>query len=188
MSAGNRFLKACPWLRNYPVIRMIATRRKAYAEVLPLKGRGAECGVLAGENLADLLSGANPSKLWAVDLWDAPLCQRGKVELMAAADKRIEIVTSRADKWLSGLPKAFLDWCYLDTTHWFDDTCLELTAMLHAVRPGGVLGFHDFVIEAPSWRGGVVIPVLMAIAERVVRPIAVTHERFPSIFLERMPD
>ena len=181
-------MRSCPWVRKTPLIRMIATRRKAYSEVLPLNGRGAECGVQAGENLVDLLSGAKPAKCWAVDVWDTQLCQRGRVELMAAADKRLEVVTSRADKWLSSLPKATLDWCYLDTTHWFDDTCSELTAMLHAVRPGGVLGFHDFVIEAPSWRGGVVIPVLMAIAERVVRPIAVTNERFPSIFLERMPD
>ena len=167
-----------------PQIRMYGTRRLAY-ELLPKAAVGCECGVLRGDNALDLLGVTEPRTLYLVDDWSHPHCRRETLELLARHVPALQVVTATAAEWLSAQPEGSLDWCYLDTRHWFEDTCSELPAMLHAVRPGGVLAFHDFVIEPGAWRGGVVIPILTAIAERHMRPSAVTNERFPTIFCEK---
>lgn len=169
-------------LTGMATIAMHRTRDVAYSSTLPKHGIGAELGVLAGRNAASLWSATSPKTMFLVDNWRHASAERGTVELMAKAEPRLKVVTADSVSWLKEQASGSLDWAYLDTTHWYDDTCRELHELLRVVRQGGVIAMHDFVIEPPTWRGGVVIPALVAIAHGAMQPIAVTNERFPTIF------
>lgn len=164
----------------------IDTRRNAYPLILPAGAqRGAELGVMQGENARDLLDARRAKTLWLVDDWSNPHASRKAVENLIADRPEAEIVTADADAWLRSLQAGSLDWAYLDTTHWRENTERELDAMIHAVRPGGIVACHDFCVFH-LWGGGVVLPVLEAITAGRLRPIAITNEVFPSIFCERV--
>lgn len=171
--------------KRVPQILQIQTRRDAYPLLLPPDSIGAELGVMIGENARDLLDAQRTRKLFLVDDWSNPFCNRGTVENLIAGKEGIEIVSSDAARWLESLEAGSLDWAYLDTTHWLENTVRELPAMIHAVKPGGIIATHDFCIHA-LWQGGIVVPFLDAIARGLLAPLAVTLDAFPSLFCRRL--
>lgn len=143
---------------------------------LPKASVGAEVGVAKGEHACDLLRIARPSKLYLVDRWDFPDgCDGARSSLdiakaiVSQADNAsvAEFVVSEGVSWLESLPEGYLDWCYLDTMHTYDDTVRELVAMRHAVRIGGIVAGHDFTLGKvnPLWKAGVARAVIEAIQD-----------------------
>lgn len=168
-----------------PKILQIRTRREAYPLLLPPDSIGAELGVMIGENARDLLDAQKTKQLFLVDDWSNPFCNRGTVENLIAGRGDVSIVTGDAASWLASLDEGALDWAYLDTTHWIENTVRELPAMIHAVKPGGVIATHDFCIN-DAWEGGIVVPFLEAISRGLLAPLAVTLDAFPSLFCRRL--
>lgn len=156
-------------------------------ELFP-KGRvGAEIGVDKGQHAVDLLNITRPSKIYLVDRWDYE-AGLGTQESLAIAKEAVskldnasvaEFVVSRGVPWLVSLPESYLDWCYLDTTHEYEDTVQELAAMRRAVRIGGHVAGHDFTLGgSPDWKAGVARAVIEAIEEGWLRLEGLSDERF----------
>lgn len=137
-------------------------RMKVLREFMNPGDVGAELGVFKGSFLDHLLS-TNPAKLYAVDPW----YRAGPVWKWASADpstlnalvRILETFTEEihsgvliprvelSQEFLRSLPSASLDWVYIDTTHMYDQTVLELDLCRSKVKPGGVVMGDDYVSD-----------------------------------------
>lgn len=154
---------------------------------LPKGAVCAEIGVDKGEHACDLLRITRPSKIYLVDRWDHET-GLGTQQSLAIANEvvsrldnasAVEFVVSQGVPWLTSLPEGHLDWCYLDTTHRYEDTAQELAAMRRAVKVGGYVAGHDFTLGADrDWMGGVVRAVLEAVQDGWLRLEGISDEQF----------
>lgn len=163
------------------------TSRAEAAEILPKGGRGAEVGVDKGDYSVDLMRITRPSKIYLVDRWDyedglgTPSSLIAAKEAVSQLDNAsvAEFVTGLGVPWLNSLDEEHLDWCYLDTTHQYEDTVQELEAMRRAVKIGGYISGHDFTLGGPfDWKAGVVRAVLEAAQEGWFRLEGISDEQF----------
>ena len=155
---------------KYPALRKVDeavdTRicaRKPAVRLLPKGGVGAEIGVFVGHFSPVLLSIAKPDKLYLVDGWGAlwgghfpdwrHYTAHGSLETAAAleavrartnhASDRVEIVESASLDWLGTIPCGHLDWVYLDSSHSYEDTLVELRAIAPKLKTHGVILLDD---------------------------------------------
>ena len=149
-----------------------------YMDLFPQGGVGAECGVASGENAIDLLHMTKPKKFHLVDPWDheKPLGPYGDPRNLFRGDrqlfheygqgyenlirkvfrdeiksKQIEVHRTEAKPWLDSLPENHLDWIYIDTSHFFEETFETLESSIRVLKKGGVLGMHDFNPAFYQW-------------------------------------
>jgi hypothetical protein len=123
---------------------------------LPLRGVGAEIGVYRGMHAKDLLwlhSGID--ELWLVDPYaefagGLPYLPEARV----AAHRTFK--NSGQIRWLEvGSPACAnhlpdLDFCYIDGSHEYEAVRRDIAALWPKIRPGGVLGGHDFFEGFPG--------------------------------------
>lgn len=163
------------------MITNYSNREALYQAVLPRRAVGAELGVGSGANAASLLRAASPRELHLVDHWpeDAAHRQRqAEAERWGAGCDVVRVHHADAVTWLSHLPPRSLDWVYLDTTHWLEDTRRELAAMRGKVTQ--VIAGHDFCHNR-QWQWGVVQAVIEAIQDGWLECIGLTtDEEYPS--------
>ncbi len=122
----------------------------------------AELGVLKGDYSAEILRVCHPRLLYLVDIFDGNVPsadQNGQnYELVDMGtqmpklierfhDKPVELVKARSYDWLISLRPDSLDFCYIDTSHEYKDTILELTNAQYAVKQGGIIAGHDYSHE-----------------------------------------
>jgi hypothetical protein len=139
-SAEGRFRAVRPFLREHAV--------------------AAELGVLKGDFSRAVVRELKPAKLHLVDPWYlqgpewpwaygdrstvhalsgilrdfAPELGRGQVVLNIGYDQDV----------LATMPDAYLDWVYVDTTHEYEHTKLELQLLQKKVKPSGVIAGDDW--------------------------------------------
>ena len=53
-------------------------------------------------------------------------------------------------EWLDRQIAGYLDWLYLDTSHTFEATTMELGAALRVVKSGGFICGHDYSQQTPG--------------------------------------
>jgi len=124
---------------------------------------GAELGVFEGAFSKRIQTAIAPDTFHLVDLFKGRVISGDENgQNIRSADMDIvrrkliqEIPTAQihaADsvQWLLAQPIHSLDWVYLDTSHEYEQTCHELEAARHAVRPGGVIAGHDFSQAFPE--------------------------------------
>lgn len=128
--------------------------------------RGAELGVFTGA-FTDWILALNPSVLYLVDPWyrqgsrwewaaDKPSTLESLVSILQLFSTEINAgivipVVEYSENFLRTLPKGALDWVYIDSTHAYEQTLIELLLACHVVGEDGII-LGDDCNEAPKAR------------------------------------
>lgn len=133
--------------------------RNDLLDTLPKHSLGAELGVFEGTFSDEILRRVQPAMLFLVDLFagmvasgdadganvhNADMCGMYHALRARHAPRDVMVVRANSWVWLKDRPRHSLDWVYIDTDHTYQTTVAELSAALHAVRPGGVIAGHDY--------------------------------------------
>ena len=124
-------------------------------------GRGAEVGVMAGENAKLMLQNIPDLELTLIDPWRR-FSKRTPNKWM---QRRYDDCRLRLQKWrpiymrltsmraVKNFKDGSLDFVYIDGLHDFDNVIMDLIHWVPKVRKGGIVAGHDFIygngIEVP---------------------------------------
>jgi hypothetical protein len=171
------------------MIAEYATRGELMAAIVAPHGVGAEIGVLLGQHAAELIGVCAPRRMWLVDPWEQcdevdPAWGDHRQRVAARLQNRstiVELVQSTGLAWLSEQQAGSLDWCYIDSSHYYEQTRDEIREACRVVRGGGVIAGHDLVVaHAAYWGSGVVRAVIEACQDGLMEMVGVSCEAWPS--------
>ncbi len=154
-----------PVYEKYPILKIVDEpmdhrfhRRRSILNFVPRWGVGAEVGVFAGAFSEFLLQITKPKKFFAIDPWWVAFGERfpnwgeysanGTLETRAGYEAALhrtkrfpqaEVVVAKALDWAATLEPETLDWVYLDSTHQYEPTYAELTALAPKLKRDGIL-------------------------------------------------
>lgn len=124
---------------------------------LPLRGVGAEIGVYRGFHARDMLR-SHPAitTLYCIDGYtsygrECPLLQEAKVDaskLLRKFGSRVQFIYQASPEGVGQLPA--LDFCYIDGDHGYTAVTNDIAATWPKIKPGGLLGGHDFFDAFPE--------------------------------------
>jgi hypothetical protein len=128
-------------------------------------------GVFKGEFTPRLLNGLRPTLMYVVDSWYlrgprwewAPGDQSTVRGLRRVLDRisgalesgQAHIVIADDRDFLARLDDDALDWVYLDSSHKYEQTVLELSLLVIKVKPGGVIAGDDWQPDVTHRHHGV---------------------------------
>jgi hypothetical protein len=114
---------------------------------LPISGIGAEVGVYRGLHARKLLAlHSKIEQLICIDPWlDFEQMTMGKAEkicrmMLSPYQSRVKICKGTLDDVT--LPP--LDFCYIDALHTYEAVKSDIEKVWPKIKPGGILGGHDF--------------------------------------------
>jgi hypothetical protein len=141
----------------------------------------AELGVLKGDFSRLILRDLHPAKLHLVDPWYLQGAEwswehgdRSTVHALMGVMRDFEPELSSGQvvldidfdqNFLATAPDAYFDWVYLDTTHEYEQTKLELQLLQRKVKPSGVIAGDDWQPDPRHRHHGVYKAVQELIAE-----------------------
>lgn len=171
--------------------------RKEIYDWLPKGGIGAELGVCRGVNAVQMYHRAKPSKLHLVDMWvprkpDArELLERDlqggdhfqKIRTLFAGCDGVTVHKSDSVDWLKSHKNDYLDWLYLDTSHAYHQTRLELREALRVVKPNGLIMCHDYFVAVQRFGAGVIMAVNELANKGAVTFEGISREAWPTVAL-----
>ncbi|WP_251923647.1 class I SAM-dependent methyltransferase [Salinibacter ruber] len=117
---------------------------------LPEKGRVAELGVDEGDFSEKIFTHNFPDKLYMVDVWASDRYNKSK---MKKVKKRFSeeiksgtasVIRSTSNEWLRKMDNDTLDWVYIDTSHTYEQTKIELQLSRKKVKINGLIAGHDY--------------------------------------------
>jgi hypothetical protein len=140
--------------------------RSAYEQIkkrpfdrLPLHGVGAEIGVYRGIHARKFLNRIAVQKLYVVDPWinytqmfDLPQAERICHFLLDGFEDRC--VFCKATAQTANLPQ--LDFAYIDALHTDEGVTADMETIWPLIKPGGIMGGHDFDTNWPGVVQGVI--------------------------------
>jgi SAM-dependent methyltransferase len=140
--------------------------RKQFLKNLPKDSVGAELGVFRGEFTKHILQIVQPRELHLVDVWWTRFGEFypdwgeytnfGKLSTKRAfesAQKTVQLYGPQKNcvffvgddlEYLRGFADSYFDWIYLDTTHAYEHTKLELKLLARKIKPDGLIMGHDW--------------------------------------------
>lgn len=143
------------------MVSLYATRNDLLA-LLPPEAVIAELGVFEGEFSVELLR-LKPKELYLVDLWRGPMQCGDKdglnIKTLSDAemqkvyrklwrkyesDDRVHLMRYDVGEALAGFPDGYFDFIYVDADHRYEAVKAHLEASAVKVKPGGLLGGHDY--------------------------------------------
>lgn len=108
------------------------------------KGIGVEIGVQNGYNLLNI-SQDWPGVMVGVDIWpDESVLATAKETLK---DARVVLFQEASVDAAERFTEGFLDWIYIDASHFYEDVKADFWAWYSKVRVGGVISFHDYGVN-----------------------------------------
>ncbi len=141
---------------------MITTRDEINL-ILKENSIGCELGVFKGEFSEILLKTNKFSKLYLVDLFSGIIESGDKygnnVEFRSGEDlynivsnkfseiASIEVVKKDSVSFLQSFPDNYFDFIYIDTTHQYEQTKIELITSLKKIKRSGIISGHDYNIH-----------------------------------------
>jgi hypothetical protein len=163
-------------------------RRAFVANLLPRRGVGAEIGVFTGLFSTILLGGARPRKMYFIDPWWKEYGSRypdwgfytdhGRLSTAVAhriASKRIrrytqenraEVLVEYSTTFLPMVSDNYFDWIYIDSTHSYEGTRAELSALRTKLKSGGIVAGDDWQDDPAHPHAGVAKAVREALERR----------------------
>jgi len=144
--------------------------REEMLTTIPKEGKVAELGVDEGDFSDQIISITEPEKLFLVDEWGT---ERYGEEKMRKVKKRfddhteVSIVRERSEVALNNFEDGFFDLVYIDTTHSYEQTSVELDISQRKVKEDGIIAGHDYCVGNVS--RGVPYGVISAVHEFCVR-------------------
>ncbi len=143
-----------------PIIKIDSKSRIDFLEHVPHNAVCAEIGCLKGRFTWQILTYASPKKLYVIDpYWkkfgDAYYWDESKktMDCFAKAIWRIRqteksdnvtFVIDTDDSFLPDLKDNIFDWIYLDASHKYADTLLELDIIKDKIKLNGLICGHDY--------------------------------------------
>ena len=138
---------------------MINTRDQI-SELLSYNIIGCELGVFEGEFSNLLLKTNKFKKLYLVDLFEGiidsgdkygnNIVYRSGDDLLKLVSNKfenetsIEIVKKDSISFLQHFPDNYFDFIYIDTSHQYEHTKIELNLSLNKIKKGGIISGHDY--------------------------------------------
>lgn len=148
-------------------------RAEFLKRVIPPDTIGAEIGVLRGEFSQVIMDTVQPKKLYLIDPWwrlgekewtwlttqnnsifDAVIGIMRRFETELTED-RVVLQIADALEALPTFPDQYFDWVYLDSTHAYDQTVLELALLRQKVKADGVIAGDDWFEDPTAPHHGV---------------------------------
>lgn len=138
---------------------------------LSFRGLGVEVGVGAGFFSNVILQNNRVEKLWSIDPWDASLSAyptqeqadsdyRHCLDLLRQHGRRSQVVKDRAEVYFEKLAEELkyscyvengytnlgrhLDFVYIDSSHTYAETFLQMALWWSILKYGGTLAGHDY--------------------------------------------
>jgi hypothetical protein len=148
--------------------KMITDRTKLL-ELLPQNGIVAELGVATGCFSADIIKYNKPTQLHLIDIWGSDRYHEGLLDnIKSMFSQKIateEIFLHRKFSHHAALdfPNEFFDWVYIDTTHSYTQTKLELELYAPKIKSGGIIAGHDYLMG--NWEKSFKYGVIEAVHE-----------------------
>ncbi|MBL4630525.1 MAG: class I SAM-dependent methyltransferase [Paraglaciecola sp.] len=127
------------------------TNRKKLLELLPKNGVVAELGVATGCFSSDIVEYNHPKKLHLVDIWGSSRYNEGLLKnIETKFDNKIQsgqVVIHRnlSQQAVQDFQDNYFDWIYIDTTHSYQQTTLELLLYSAKMKSGGIIAGHDYM-------------------------------------------
>jgi len=161
--------------------RSAASRLQVLKPFLRERAVAAELGVLKGELSRQFVSQLKPTRLHLVDPWYLQGAEwpwekgdRSTVHALAGILQSLQAELTSGQvvlnidydqSFLATLPDGYLDWAYLDTTHEFAQTQLELKLLQQKVKASGVIAGDDWQPDPAHPHHGVYKAVHEVIAQ-----------------------
>ena len=145
------------------------TNRTKLLELLPKDGVVAELGVATGCFSSDILKYNKPKQLHLIDIWGSDRYNEGLLDnIKKMFSQEISSEEVRIHRKLShhaalDFPDEFFDWVYIDTTHSYTQTKLELELYAPKIKPGGIIAGHDYLMG--NWEKSFKYGVIEAVHE-----------------------
>lgn len=171
--------------------------RQNVATYFPPGGIGAEFGVDAGDNAADLIRYANADQIYLVDFWSVNGNRPGYEDwkrkkgavLIRFADQiaagKVTVVDSPFEEFLAGIPDGYLDWAYLDGWHRYHNVTKDCADILPKIKRGGIFAGHDFKVEPADWGTGCPRAVLEMVQNGVGPLLGLSNEENPDWIIRK---
>ncbi len=137
--------------------------------LLPNAGICAELGVAEGEFTAQILAINKPKKLHLVDVWQSDryheglyhgMCGKFKSEIAAGS---VQIHRLYSIDAVHEFPDEYFDWIYIDTTHSYELTKVELELYSKKIKKSGVIAGHDYTMG--NWNDRIRYGVMESVHE-----------------------
>lgn len=169
-----------PW--HVSECRLLPSRRHLLQHI-PKGGIAAEVGVAFGDFSSEIIAYAQPKVLHLIDIWAADRYSAGFERVVGKFQSEIDQGSVVINKNLSldGLSKyasGTFDFVYIDTIHDYDLTLQELVLASTKMKPGGLIGGHDFC------SGNVVAPVVYGVIQACHRFCREYNWRYKYLTLE----
>ena len=132
----------------------VLINRSNLLENLPKNSICAEIGVNKGDFSEQILTTCKPNKLHVIDSWasdrydrsvESHFRNRYKNEI---EDKLIVIDKGISTEVLNTYDDFYFDWVYLDTSHSYETTSIELQLLSKKVKENGIISGHDYVTRS----------------------------------------
>ena len=138
--------RAEPWSDIQDCLERLYTAAVAYPQVSIL-----ELGVRWGTSTAALLAAAEHAggHLWSVDIATTPELEQVRERWLASGHWTFIQGNDLDIDWAG----PGFDVLFIDTSHAYDHTLLELRKYVPMVKPGGVVFLHDTKLETPELVG-----------------------------------
>ncbi len=138
--------RAEPWSDIQDCLERLYTAAAAYPQVSIL-----ELGVRWGTSTAALLAAAEQAggHLWSVDVVITPELEQVRERWLASGHWTFVLGNDLDIDWAG----PGFDVLFIDTSHAYDHTLLELRKYVPMVKPGGVVFLHDTKLETPELVG-----------------------------------
>lgn len=126
--------------------------RSHLLKLLPKGGVVAEVGVNKGEFSKEILDVCKPKKFHLIDAWHTERYHESLslfVEEKFATEittNQIEINRGLSTDVVEQFPDQYFDWVYLDTSHDYTTTKLELEKYSKKMKEGGIIAGHDYTM------------------------------------------
>jgi hypothetical protein len=162
-----------PLLASHIQNCQMLTNRNELLKTLSKNGTIAELGVATGGFSLDILKYALPQKLYLIDAWDSARYNQDLLtNIQQVLAKNIQIGQVFLKRMLSHqavteFPDQYFDWIYIDTTHTYQQTKLELELYAPKIKCGGVIAGHDYCMG--NWEKSFKYGVIEAVHEFCVK-------------------
>jgi len=152
-----------------PIKRVFTNHRIDFFKYLPMNATCAEIGCYGGRFTWQILTYADPKKLYVIDpywkkygdiFWNnketRALFDRAIYRIQKSNKlDRVSFIIDSDTNFLPDLKDNLFDWVYLDSTHVYEDTLLELDLIKNKIKTNGLMCGHDYMEKSTHRHFGV---------------------------------
>ena len=179
----------------------LVANRDVLLRKIPKGGITCEAGVAGGDFSRKMLEIIRPDKHYMVDSWvhpgryDESLYQSVLFSFAGELESgKVEIIRGPSHKGLMSLPDKSINFIYIDTSHSYKDTVMELEVAKSKITDNGIIAGHDYRVGrfVPEHRAFVEYGVIQAVNEFVVQNdfkfkyLSFESNQFYSFAIQRM--